>query len=233
MCYRALQLQRRGGAYVIGHSLGARLPERLPKELGGGELPITYHSTIAKLERGLRRRPARWHILAPPPGSEETADDLLRFSLRLATELKKRAWQKLHPFKFWNYHSSYKGVHSPPIVVIIDEGIAIEAAGTSRREDNRWFLQYLYSLRHNHIGLLYSIQDPSARSWRILEQATEIWAFVIRHRWALECLRAAGAADVDAIARLPPHEHVSIYSVDSGEADLDFRSAAERARGTD
>ena len=70
-CRRVWELTREaGGAYVIGHSLGARLPERLPKELGGHELPITYHHTIAELERGLRRKPDRWHILAPPLAGE-------------------------------------------------------------------------------------------------------------------------------------------------------------------
>ena len=53
-CYRALELSRiANGAYVIGHSLGARLPSKLPAELGGTTLPIVYHPTIDKLERAL------------------------------------------------------------------------------------------------------------------------------------------------------------------------------------
>jgi hypothetical protein len=92
---------------VIGHSLGARLPERLPDEFGGATLPISYHATIAKLDRALRRHPERWHILAPPLPHEwgaaagveepETADDVLDYSVRLSAASRLRAYRKEHP----------------------------------------------------------------------------------------------------------------------------------------
>ncbi len=220
-CYRALELSRQaGGAYVIGHSLGARLPSKLPSSLGGETLPIAYHPTLAKLERGLRRYPDKWHILAPPlPGeggnidqTPDTADDLLQFATRFSTALRKAAWNREHPFAFWKSTVDYQGISSVPIIVIVDEGIAIEAAGPSRKESNKWFLQLLYSLRHLHIGLLWAIQDASARSWRVLEQSTAIHVFAIRHAWAKESIRAAGATqdELDSITALKPHERVTL-----------------------
>lgn len=223
---RAWSLQRESGGYVIGHSLGARLTKVLPPELGGHSLPIVYHTTLDKLERGLRRSPSKWHILAPPlavDGNEvsaaqalATADELLKFATRLSNAVRHAAWSKVHPLKKWGPNVDYKDIHCPPIIVLIDEGIAIESAGPSRKEENRWFLQFLYSLRHYHIALIYSIQDGSARSWRVLEQATRIFVFAIRHEWALQCMRAAGASkeELEQIRRLKKWEHVEIAALD-------------------
>jgi len=233
---RAHQLQRESGGYVIGHSLGARLTTKLPKELGGHELPIKYHTTLASLERGLRNSPGKWHILAPPLAADgnavsagealATADALLQFSARLSTSIRKNAWKRRNPLRFWNSNVSMEGVRCPPVIVLIDEGIAIESAGISRKEENRWFLQFLYSLRHYHIALLYAIQDGSARSWRVLEQATRIFVFKIRHEWALQCMRAAGATkeEIDEIRNLEKYEHVEIDA-------LDVKSLEEESAG--
>lgn len=215
-CYRALQLSRSvGGAYVIGHSLGARLPSRLPDSLGGETLPITYHVSLEKLSRGIRSKPDRWHILSPPlstTGDPDTADDLLQFATEFSNAIRKAAWQRAYPLRFWKSTVDYQGIPAVPIIVIVDEGIAIESAGPSRKEGNRWFLQLMYSLRHLHIALFYAIQDASARSWRVLEQSTAIHVFRVRHGWALESLRAAGAsqAELEQIRTLPPHEHVTL-----------------------
>jgi len=214
-CLRALQLQREsGGAYVIGHSLGARLPRKLPAELGGHVLPIVYYPTIAKLEAGLRRKPNAWHILAPPIDlpDRESADDLIQFTIRLSAALRKAAWQRLHPFRIYDANKDATGMVGPPIILIIDEGIAVEAAGASRKDANRWFLEFLYSLRHFHIALLYAIQDASARSWRVLEQSTAIHVFAVRHAWALQSIQAGGASpeEIERIRRLRPHEHVTL-----------------------
>jgi hypothetical protein len=222
-CERAYDLSVEfGGAYVIGHSLGGRLPRALPD---GTVLPIEYHESIARLERGLRRRPDRWHILAPPidyKGHRDTCDELLQFVVRFSESVKRDAWRKLHPFGFYKSTKHMGDVHATPTIVLIDEGIAVEAAGPSRKDRNTWFLEFLYSLRHMHVALLYAIQDASARSWRVLEQATAIHVFSIRHAWALQSIQAAGAtpAEIERIRHLPTpaqlksgerkHEHVTL-----------------------
>lgn len=219
-CYRALQLSRQaGGAYVIGHSLGARLPSELPAELGGDKLPVVYYPTVEKLERGLRRHPGKWHILAPPLGNgdddqanNDTADDLLKFAKRLSYGIRKQAWYRVHPFRLFNAYRDMKGIRAVPIIVLVDEGIAVESAGHSRKENNRWFLEFLYSLRHMHIALMWAIQDASARSWRVLEQSTAIHVFAVRHDWAITSIRAAGASESELarIQQLKPHQHVTL-----------------------
>lgn len=243
--HRAWTLQRQSGGYVIGHSLGARLTRKLPDELGGALLPIVYYTTLDKLERGLRRHPAKWHILAPPlavDGNEvsasqalATADELLKFATRLSNAVRKAAWNKVYPFKVWGPNVEYKGVHAPPVIVIIDEGIAIDSAGPSRKDENKWFLQFLYSLRHYHIALLYAIQDSTARSWRVLEQATRIFVFAIRHEWALNCMRAAGATleEKEQIKRLRKWEHVEIAALDVKKLETASDGAMPGAEETD
>jgi len=205
-CVRARQLQTEAhGAYVIGHSLGARLPTKPPPGVGGPEYPITYHTSLDKLERGLRRHPGRWHILSPPLAGDghkvdptrkpETADDLLHFAMRLSTGIRRKAWETANPFRRWKPNVSYHGIECVPIIVIIDEGIAIDAASTTKKEANKWFLSFIYSIRHLHIAMLYAIQNSNARSWQILEQSTVIKVFAIHHEWALNALRAAGATE--------------------------------------
>lgn len=222
--FRAWELQREyGGAYVIGHSLGRRLPRELPPELTGGHkvtIPLVYHKSIEKLERGLRKDPSKWHILAPPLPEEggdpdsDTADDLLHFSARLAFAVRQAAWRKEHPLGRWGDGQDVEGLRATPVIVIMDEGIAVEAASTGgkSRGNDRWFLQYCYGLRHMHIVLLYAIQEPTSRSWRILESATTIYIFRLQHEWALGAIRACGADEemLVQIRNLPPYEKVKI-----------------------
>jgi hypothetical protein len=242
-CYRAMQLaSQANGAYVIGHSFGARLPTHLPDELGGHELPITYHTTTKKLEKGLRDHPERWHILAPPMAGDghkvdpdappETADTLLQFAMRLSLEVRKRAWKAAHPWGWWKANVNYTDVRAPPIIIIIDEGIAIDAASTTRKEQNKWFLQFIYSIRHLHIGMLYAIQNSNARSWQILEQSSAIHVFRIVHQWALNAFRAAGATDdeIQRIQRLPKYQHITLEALDIKELE---KSSGKRVPGAD
>lgn len=231
-CARARDLcQLADGAYVIGHSIGARLPTKLPDEYGGGELPITYYRTIAKLAVGLRRNPGRWHILAPPPirfGPRDTADDLLEFAQRHAESVKLASFKRVHPFGAifcdpWSL--KYNGIPSPPTVVLVDEGIAVDSAGTkgeSNAKQKQWFKELLFSLRHSHIALLWSIQDPNAKSWQVLGQATLMHVFHLKHQWALNAIQAAGASDdeLEQIEDLRRYEHVTVeISAPIGDGD--------------
>ena len=227
MEFRARQLQRKyGGAYVIGHSLGRRLAKKLPPELGGHDLPIAYYPTIKKLAEGLRSHPERWHILAPPTELEapagyydrnerETADDLIAFGVRLSTSLRLRAYKKAHPLSFARDISKLDltGLPCTPIILLVDEGVAVEGAGKSQtKEEQRAFKEWLFSLRHLHTALLWSIQDPTARGWNIMGQATWIRVFHVQHEYALQAIRAAGADEdqLDAIEQQYAYEHVDI-----------------------
>lgn len=208
-CVRVYELQRQlGGAYVIGHSLGQRMPERLPPELhGGAALPIVYHSTLESLDRGVSRHPARWHILSVPMREEDpslntyaSADDLLKYAIQLSLRVRQQAWRREHPLSLRTPSPSktrFYGLPAPAIIVICDEGIAVGGAspGARGRDAERWFLEFIYSLRHLHIALFYAIQEPTSRSWRVLDAATAVHCFRVKHAYAVEALRAAGAND--------------------------------------
>jgi len=226
-CVRARELVSIArGAYVIGHSLGARLPLSPPPTVGGPAYPIVYHQSLDKLERGLRRFPGKWHILAPPlfgdsrdaptSHSDGTADALLQFAIRLSTQLRKAAWNKAHPFKLWNPNVNYTGIRCPPIIVIIDEGVAIDSASVGKKDKNSWFFKFIFSVRHLHIALLYAIQNSNARNWQILEQSTIIRVFAVKHEWALNSLRAAGATpdELERIRTQGRYQYVTLTALD-------------------
>lgn len=196
LCDRAHELASSAPAYVLGHSLGARLPDKLPD---GTKLPIEYHPTIEKLVSALRQRPAKWHILA-----SGSADAVLLYARELSKEVRKRAWNEAGKLERWGPHKKMDGIEAPIIIVIIDEGIAINAAaGRSQgKEEHAWFTELIFSLRHEHIAMLYSIQNANARTWLLFDQASRIHVFRTRHEWARASLRAAGATEED-LATMP------------------------------
>jgi hypothetical protein len=229
-CLRALELvkQAQGQCYVIGHSLGARLPRKLPTQLGGHELPLEYHRTIQDLDKALRARPAKWHILAPPLLTDTkrnneiaraTCDDLIRYSIRLSESLRERAYAREHPLEIRRpVVRNYDGLHVPAIVILVDEGIAVESAGGSKSKTGLqardWFLEWIYSLRHLHTALLYAIQNATARNWQILSEATSVYVFRVKHQWAINAVQAAGGThrEMKAVRKLEPHRFVLLGS---------------------
>ena len=134
---RAREVQiNSGGAYVIGHSIGQRLPERTDRS---GRLPLEYHRSIAELDKGLHRRPAKWHILAPPLEDEDptpdkarsTADELIRYAVRLSRALRERAWRDAHPMRSLlgiPKNATFTGLRCPPIILLLDEGVSVTGA---------------------------------------------------------------------------------------------------------
>lgn len=195
---RCLELQRSWGAYVIGHSLGARLPARLPD---GTELPIRYYGTLAKLEQGLSAHPGDWHVLA-----SGRADDVIAFARRLSAAIRKRAWEATGTVQKWGPECRMDGIRAVPIIFLVDEGIAVKAArGKSHAShDDEWFQEWIFSLRHEHMAVLWGIQNSTARTWLLVEQASRIYAYRTRHQWALSAVQAAGATpeQVDRIRSL-------------------------------
>ena len=199
-----------GGCYVVGHSMGPRLPERLPG--GGPILPITYHENVAALDRGLRRHPERWHIVA---SDTIPADEVIRYVRRLSLGIREAVWRRKHLIKRYSTTSRLTGERATPICVIVDEGIAVEAGeggGKTGSNKDSWFKAWLFSLRHEHTALYYAIQNSNARSWLLVDQATAIHVFRTRHEWALSAIRAGcGATEVQLaqIRELPRYEHLT------------------------
>jgi hypothetical protein len=225
MCDRILELaSRAGGAYVIGHSLGQRLPESLPKELGGETLPLSYHATIRDLDKGLRKKPERWHVLAPAnkyefpdhvKGDAETADDLIKYAIRLSAMLRVRAWKKEHPFALTKNPTKMRfgGLSIPPIILFFDEGAAVAGAAQSKTSvGSSEFREFLFSLRHMHIAMYWCLQDPNAKTYMMMSQATLIHVHHTSHQYAVNAIRAAGASEeqLEAIEDLSGYEHVTI-----------------------
>jgi hypothetical protein len=236
LCQRARELVATwGGAYVIGHSIGQRFPAALPD---GWRPPIEYHRSVSEVATAIRRRPGKWHIVAPPHPKEDprpdlarsSADDVLDYAVSLSYGLRVRAWQEKHPirglFGVPRKGATFTGLRMPPVLVLVDEGIAVRGAQASPKGDTGSdFLELLISLRHMHVALLYSLQSPTARTWHLLEQSTDIHAFRIKHEYAANALRAAGATSeqLAAIGRLRRFERITfspeVRDDDDGDDD--------------
>ena len=257
-CFRVHELVRQyqGHAYVIGHSLGARLPKELPAELGGHVLPIVYHNSVESVARGVSESPTKWHILAPPidltgrAGPQDSVDDLIAWSIQFSDALRERAYQREHPIKGAlrsGVARDYTGIQCPAIILIVDEGIAMEAAGakgtgTKTQAKKDWFLRWIYSLRHYHTALFYAIQNATARNWQLLSEATRVVVFRVKHQWAINAVQAAGGthAEMAAVRKLQPHEYIALgedptladdYEEDeTPDSELEERNADEEAK---
>jgi hypothetical protein len=195
---RALELQRESGGYVIGHSLGARLPKELPD---GTKVPIHYYENLDKLSRGLKRHPQEMHILATGD-----ADVLLRFARDLSSALRKRAWRRVHGIiRRWSPMSNMDSIRCRPIIVVFDESVALTmnlGKAGARGEDNKYFKEAIYSARHEHIAYLFQIQDMNALGPSLQTQATNYIVFHTEHQWSLNAIRGAGATP-EQIAEIP------------------------------
>lgn len=187
-----------GGAYMIGHSPGARLPMKLPD---GRVSPITWHDDISSLEKGLRRNTDRMHILVT--GEPE---EVIDFGRRLSLSLRRTAVRQAgHKFK--ENRPIPDGVKAPPIIILVDEGTAMREQMT--REEKRQWKIFLTGARHEHIALTWLIQSPTAKNWILMEQSNRIVTFRYVHEWGLNAIRAAGVDkdDLTSIRELPDFEH--------------------------
>lgn len=205
---RAWNLKQEWGAYAIGHSPGARLPRELPD---GRKMPIVYHPDMVALERGLRKAPDKIHVLA-----RGEADQVVDFARELSVRLRKQAWRDEHGMlaKTWTPELDMKGIVSPPIIVIIDEAVALRSAQgniSKRRDDDAQKLkEALFGSRHEHIAYFWSIQNAGSMSWVLMQQSTTVTCFHMEHEWALNDLRAAGfqKEQLEQIQRLDGGEFV-------------------------
>lgn len=224
---RTYELQRQhGGAYVIGHSIGRRVPKRFPAGIYGGHtLPVRYYRSIEDMHRGLMKHPTDWHFVAPPLPEEDpypdlpksSADELIRYAVRLSWQVRWAAWKRANPMALATLLNrppkngvDFDGIESPPIILVIDEGIAVRGAAVGKRIDDEWFLSFLISLRHLNIILLWSLQDPTMKTWHVIGQASLVRVFYLENEWVLNAIRVAGASreQLQAITELDQYEHI-------------------------
>lgn len=207
---RAMTLSYATGAYCIGHSLGARFPEKLPD---GTVTPIDYYSSIEKLDKGLKSRPNRIAVLVGGDG-----DSLLRYARALSASIRKRAYYAengyaLAIFKPWSPLSKMNGIVARPVIVIIDEGVAMTmnlGKTSTKNVESKEFREAIYGARHEHIGYLFQIQDPQAVGAALQTQATRYVVFHMEHQWMLNAVISMGATreDIAEIKTLDIGEYV-------------------------
>lgn len=207
---KAVDLAHASGAYKIGHSLGARLPRVLPD---GTAVDIRYYANIEKLDKGLRRNPDAFHVLA-----SGDADELLRYARDLSVRIRRRAWRREKGiFRPWSPMVDMTGIVAPPIVCVFDETVAMSmnlGKSGGRNIEARYFREAIYSARHEHIAYLFQIQDPNAMGPALMSQATNYVCFRLEHQWAKNAVESAGCPpdELDELGVLPNYEYVEFGS---------------------
>lgn len=173
----ARAFQRETGGYVIGHSPNGQI---------GAAPDVAFHDDLKRLARGLRKRPERIHVLV-----KGAPEDLIDFGERLALGIRKRAFERSHKFeRFRADRPAPRGLLAPPVLVIIDEGVAMRRNPTQAELAD--LERSLTSARHNHVALTWSSQAPTARQWVLLEQSNRLRVFRYTHEYGANALRAAG-----------------------------------------
>lgn len=205
---RVMHLQRELGAYVIGHSPGARLPLKLPS---GRPTRVEYYPDLKQMERGLRRDTSKIHIVARGP-----ADDIIQYARDMSLRLRKRAWGEHVGLlgKRWTPETQMTGVHCQAIIVVIDEAVSLKGAtgniAKRRDEESQLVKEALFGARHDNIAYFVSIQDPGAFAWTMMSQSTIITCFRLEHDWSQIHLRAAGFTEeqIELVGKLDGGQYI-------------------------
>ncbi len=187
-----------GGAYKIGHSMGQRFNPHVPS---GRRVEIHYYESMARLEKGLGRKPNAFHILI-----SDEAEPVLHYAKKLSAAIKRRS------LGFFARNKSPMGREAAPIIVIIDEMVALDAASGSAQggKTSKWFRKMLISLRHDHIALLAGVQDSNAISYLNTGLATRLYCFNMSHEWAIQSLKAGGMKDTVRLPDMAIGEHIVV-----------------------
>lgn len=178
----ARRFQAETGGYVIGHSPNGQI---------GAASDVTFHDDLRRLSRGLKRHPERIHVV-----TRDKPEDVLRYGEGLALSIRKRAYNRERDRthgalpKWRADRPAPKGLLAPPVLVIVDEGVAMRRNPT--HDELAELERLLTSARHNHFALTWSSQAPTSRQWVLLEQASSIRVFRYTHEYGANALRAAG-----------------------------------------
>lgn len=201
------QFRRETGGYVIGHSTNG--------QIGADPGRIEFHDDLRQLSRGIRKHPGRAHFVA-----RGKPEDVLHHALAMSLSVRKRAHERyraeafrrgeLVP-KFRPDRPAPKGLMAPPVLVVIDEGMAMRR-NPSQRELQE-LEELLTSARHSHVAVTWSSQSPSLRQWVLLEQANRQRVFRYTHEYGANALRAGGVHK-DVIPALRDLPRFSYYAFD-------------------
>ncbi len=182
------QARELGGAFMLAHDIGDRLPDRWPDAWGGKPTGIVRHNSVVEARAGLGRQPNAIHTLSTADGSEVLA---------LAIEIAKKS-------KAWGAEAGA----SPPVLLFLDEAVGTASASPHRLGDD--MRNYIASRRHEHVGLYWTCQSPAMAHYALLALSTEIICGRIVDERALARFEQLGftPGEINMIAGLHNYEFI-------------------------
>lgn len=175
-------------AYLLAHDPTWRIPPTLPD---GRTVPLRRHATIEICRAALAKDATGLHA---PTATDGAA--ILNFACALAAASKGGEIVPL-------------GKEAVPVVVLIDEAVAIEHSGPGRLREE--LLEVLVGRRHKHVALIYTVQSPRLVDVSLLSMATRLVMFRLIDEKSRDRLRdEAGVPEalLDQLATLPDHQYL-------------------------
>lgn len=168
------------GAYRIASDPARYLPLRYHD---GQRTGVRWHETVAAARAAVARDPRGVHAVV---GRDVTG--VVAFAAELAAESMARWGER----------------RAPPVVLLLDDAGVTKAA---RREFDDVLLGHLLARRHEHLALLWTVQDPYLVDRQIVSQCTDLWLGRMTDGIAMNRLRQAGVPEDELVAvpRLPNH----------------------------
>ena len=210
----AEELQEAGPAYVIAHDPGFRLPPNRPD---GSPRPIVRHKTRQSVLTALQTHPTGIQAwggqFEREDGTRETitSEQVIELATEVAARSKVAAGQA-HGLEDVTSPDDFRlaGLPAIPVVVLIDE--AVMARGASKNRMSPEMRDFLISLRHLHVGLVYTAQGGGMVHYDMVQLATELYLGKSIHTRAHKAFEDAGVP-ADVIAKLPTMERFQFERV--------------------
>ena len=178
-----------GGARLLAHDTGMRVPERWPDAWGGGATGLVQHATTDRARAALAKGVPGIHVISCADGSDVLA---------LAVEIGDATM------------AQSKDGTGPPVFVLLDEAVGVAAMSPHRIGDG--MREFIATRRHHHVGLYWTTQSPQFAHYAILGLSTSLTLGTLHDRRALRRLEELGI-DEDVLALvpdLPPHQFLEV-----------------------
>lgn len=177
-----------GGAYMIVHDIGDRLPEAWPDAWGGKPTGIIRHATVGEARAALAAKPDGIHALSTSDGGA-----VMELAVQAGASSKAAG--------------AAEGA-SPPVLLMLDEAVGTAAASPYRMGDD--MREFIAGRRHMHVGLYWTCQSPAMAHYGLLALSTEIVVGRIVDERALARFEQLGftPGEIDRIRTMPNHSFI-------------------------
>ncbi len=190
MAKRALELQRLGNAYVIGHDVGWNIPDHIPGRKA--PIPTTRSYSIGELANSMRAQPKAFHIYTG-------------FQFGPCDHCKEEERYDECEHCLVNFAISVGERNENPVILLIDEAACVDEVSPNHL--SRGMRHLLATRRHKNVAILWTAQSPKFAHYTLLSLSTDMYLFAIFDKKMLARLAEVGLRPemLDKLPELKDH----------------------------